>query len=41
MCTTTTSNAQCTEYRTFFALAKEPAGWRRVHQHFAEHITAP
>lgn len=36
--TTTTSHDQCTDYRTFLVLAKEPAGWRIVHQHYSEHI---
>jgi len=26
----------CTTYRALFVLAKEPAGWRIVHQHYAE-----
>lgn len=31
------SNPQfCTEYDALFVLAKEPAGWRIVHQHYAE-----
>ncbi len=28
----------CTSYRTLVVLAKEPAGWRIVHQHFSEPI---
>jgi ketosteroid isomerase-like protein len=26
----------CTSYRSFFVLAKEPGGWRIVHQHYSE-----
>lgn len=37
----TSMHAQCTEYRTFAVLAKEAAGWRIVHQHYARHIAAP
>jgi ketosteroid isomerase-like protein len=28
--------SMCTSYRTFIVLAKEPAGWRIVHQHYSE-----
>ncbi len=31
----TMSHAQCTHYRTIIVLAKQAAGWRIVHQHFA------
>ncbi|MEO7731850.1 MAG: hypothetical protein ABIY55_12815 [Kofleriaceae bacterium] len=37
----TSLHAQCTEYRTFAVLAKQAAGWRLVHQHYARHIAAP
>jgi len=38
MYTATRFHEQCTDYRSFFVLAKEPAGWRLVHQHYSEHI---
>ena len=28
--------SMCTSYRTLLVLAKEPAGWRIVHQHYSE-----
>lgn len=28
----------CVNYRTLFVLAKEPAGWRIVHQHYSEPV---
>lgn len=28
--------SMCTSYRTFLVLAKEPAGWRIIHQHYSE-----
>jgi hypothetical protein len=31
----------CTSYRTFLVLAKEPAGWRIVHQHYSEPVYLP
>jgi ketosteroid isomerase-like protein len=36
--TTASSHEQCTDYRALFVLAKEPAGWRIVHQHYSEQI---
>jgi len=41
MYSATALHAQCTEYRTFAVLAKQAAGWRIVHQHYARHIAAP
>lgn len=38
MTAATTVPATCTSYRTLLVLAKEPAGWRIVHQHYSEPI---